>query len=809
MKTTLLSVGLFAWLVALVSATALTYQIQANERACFFTTPHKLGQKIAFYFAVQSGGSFDIDYEVTGPSDKIILNGEKERQGDFVFTANELGDYKFCFNNEMSTYSEKFVDFEIAVEDEVRAQLPAKQGSSPEQTSALEESIYKISGLLSTITRNQKYFRTRENRNFSTVRSTESRIVNFSLIQIVMVIAMGGLQVFIVRFFFQGARKGYRNRSLPRQSFLPSSVRGDTTPHAMAASLAAALPKPRYTGEDEELPVHAQQRGPRILGPGQIDESQIVLRRSGPPPYGQRAGWRPRAEEDFGDGGAFPEVPVAQYPLQMGKKGSETSNALAIQVDAEGKVKYDAIARQGHADGRIVHASFKDLIPLRQRADAGEISLARPSEDEVAETTEKTKAALAALVGSAVAAQKPKNLNTNTKREATYVRYTPANQMGDNSKKQDRIMKIVERQKDPMEPPKFKHKKIPRGPPSPPPPILRSPPRKLTAADQEAWKIPPPVSNWKNPKGFTVPLDKRLAADGRALQDVTINDKFAQFSEALFMADRHAREEVRQRALMQQRLAEKEKAQKEDNLRMLAQKAREERAGASKRRSSRDSRDSRSRSRSYSYSDSGSESNESEVREREKARAEKRREEERKLRQSRMGTERRIQVMAREQNRDISEKIALGLAKPTAQAESMYDSRLFNQSSGFDSGFNEDNPYDKPLFAAQDAINSIYRPSQNMEDFDDEAAGDKEMAKIQKTSRFGEALGRGTFKGTADAEAREGPVQFERDNAGNDPFQMDKFMAEVDQSSSSKRGYGLQDGESRDPKRARVEEDED
>jgi SNW domain-containing protein 1 len=264
------------------------------------------------------------------------------------------------------------------------------------------------------------------------------------------------------------------------------------------------------------------------------------------------------------------------------------------------------------------------------------------------------------------------------------------------------------------------------------------------------------VSNWKNPKGFTVPLDKRLAADGRGLQDVTINDKFAQFSEALFMADRHAREEVRQRALMQQRLAEKEKAQKEESLRMLAQKAREERANASRRRDSGGSRDSRSRSRSrsrsYSYSDSGSDSEESEVRAREKARAEKRWEEERKLRQSRMGAERRIQVMAREQNRDISEKIALGLAKPTAQAESMYDSRLFNRSSGFDSGFNEDNPYDKPLFAAQDAINSIYRPNQNMEDFDDEAAGDREMDRIQKTSRFGEALGRGTFKGVADAE---------------------------------------------------------
>ena len=216
------------------------------------------------------------------------------------------------------------------------------------------------------------------------------------------------------------------------------------------------------------------------------------------------------------------------------------------------------------------------------------------------------------------------------------------------------------------------------------------------------------------------------------------------------MADRHAREEVRQRAQMQQRLAEKEKAQKEDHLRMLAQQAREERAaGPRRRRSSASSRDSRSRSRSYS--DSGSDSEDAEVREREKARQERRREEERKLRQSRMGAERRVQVMAREQNRDISEKIALGLAKPTQQAESMYDSRLFNQTSGFDSGINEDNPYDKPLFAAQDAISSIYRPRQNVED-DDEEAGDREMAKIQKASRFGEALGKGTFKGTEDAE---------------------------------------------------------
>lgn len=613
----------------------------------------------------------------------------------------------------------------------------------------------------------------------------------------------------------------------------------------MATGLFASLPKPKYTGEHEEVPTHAQPRGPRIVGPGVIDESQIVLKvslnhqytnkpehtdcyllqRSGPPPYGQRSGWRPRSAEDFGDGGAFPEIPVAQYPLDMGRKGTaSTSNALAIQVDAEGKVKYDAIARQGHSENRIIHSSFKDLIPLRQRADAGDLSLDRPSQEEVEATAQKTRLALEKLVSGAVAAQKPKNVKGGNREEPTYVRYTPANQMGDTSKKNDRIFKIVKRQEDPMEPPKFKHKKIPRGPPSPPPPVMHSPPRKLTAEDQEAWKIPPPISNWKNPKGFTVPLDKRLAADGRGLQDVTINDKFAQFAEALFTADRHAREEVKLRAQMQQKLAEKEKSAKEEHLREMARKAREERQHAAGGR--RDS-DSRRRSRSYSASsyDSRSQSGSEDeaAREREAARRERRQENERQLRQSRMGTEKRIQMMAREQNRDISEKVALGLAKPTQNKETMYDSRLFNQTSGFDTGFNEDQHYDKPLFAAHDAINSIYRPSANQDEDDGEDAAESAMGKIQKSNRF-EVLGRAKegFKGADVAEREAGPVMFEKDK--DDPFGIDSLIGEAkgryeeggeggagSGSGSGKKRYGLEErggDRERERKRARVEDDD-
>ena len=588
----------------------------------------------------------------------------------------------------------------------------------------------------------------------------------------------------------------------------------------MATGLFASLPKPKYTGEHEDVPLHAQPKGPRIVGPGAINESQIVLKRAGPPAYGQRSGWRPRNPEDFGDGGAFPEVPVAQYPLDMGRKGKGTSsNALTLQVDGEGKVKYDAIARQGHNEGRIIHSSFKDLIPLRQQANAGDLSLDRPSQDEIAESTEKTRLALEKIVSGALSAQKPKNVKGRNREEPTYVRYTPANQMGDTSKKNDRIFKIMPKQQDPMEPPKFKHKKIPRGPPSPPPPVMHSPPRKATAEDQEAWKIPPAISNWKNPKGYTVPLDKRLAADGRGLQDVTINDKFAQFAEALFTADRHAREEVNMRSKMQQKLAEKEKLAKEEHLREMAKKAREERQAATGASRPRRDSGSRRRSRSGSYSDSYSSRSETDydsederAHERAQARKERREEDQRQLRQSKMGTEKRMQAMAREQSRDISEKVALGLAKPTSAAETMYDSRLFNQTSGFDSGFNEDQPYDKPLFAAQDAISSIYRPSAGAAD-EEEGGADDAMEKISKNNRF-EALGKAKqgFKGADLVGEREaGPVQFEKDK--DDPFGIDSLIGEAKQKQegASKKKYGLEHAEEREEddrrKRRRVDDD--
>ncbi|WVR08080.1 hypothetical protein IAU60_005126 [Kwoniella sp. DSM 27419] len=186
---------------ASVGATALTAMLAANERSCYYADVDGVGEKIGFYFAVQSGGNFEIDYIVMDPDDRVILEGVAEKQGDFIFTANKVGEYSFCFENEAYT-SDKLLDFDIMVESEPRRVLPAQQAPLKEHTSSLEESTYKISGLLNSITRTQKYFHTRHHRNYSTVLSTQSRIFWFTVLECVIIVAMSFVQIWILKTFF-------------------------------------------------------------------------------------------------------------------------------------------------------------------------------------------------------------------------------------------------------------------------------------------------------------------------------------------------------------------------------------------------------------------------------------------------------------------------------------------------------------------------------------------------------------------------------------------------------------------------------
>ncbi|KAL3944505.1 MAG: hypothetical protein SGBAC_001426 [Bacillariaceae sp.] len=537
-------------------------------------------------------------------------------------------------------------------------------------------------------------------------------------------------------------------------------------PEPKAAALASKPKKPLRAPCYEE----------RCQAAAEISKMTPEERRSNP-----RKLFVPRSLEDFDDGGAFPEIHVAQYPRHMGnphlrKKGSKTiSRAIVnVEVDKDGEISYDAIVKGGTNSGKKVYSRYEDLRGGKAKPE----DVALPTEDEEKAAADKTQLALQKLLASKTALNNPSgsamvNAETSKNQEAKtqFINYTPRpDAPGYNPAAAQRVIQMVPKQVDPMQPPKHKHIKAPRGPAEDPVPVLHAPPKKLTKEERDKWNVPACISNWKNTRGYTIPLDKRLAADGRGLREHTINPNFATLSESLYVAEGQARQEVRLRAQVQKKLAMQERDKREEELRELANQARLERSGLPEQTETID--------RPPTPEDSNGEEEEEEetsscnrVEDTEEARAAKQREqlrqERRKERERELRQENNMEIKKRklEADRDVSEKIALGVHTGTGGAGEV-DSRLYNQSSGMDSGFGADddyNTYSKPLFNRTGvSSSSIYRPTRGENEHNADESYDKLVqggtSKFQPSKGFAGAEGGGDIR----AGPRSAPVQFEK-----------------------------------------------
>ena len=392
------------------------------------------------------------------------------------------------------------------------------------------------------------------------------------------------------------------------------------------------------------------------------------------------------------------------------------------------------------------------------------------------EALQKPSKSVAAAIGSHTQEQINKILGVKTSvaqksignqiqagTEAQFIRYTPNQQAnGANPAVGQRIVKMREVQIDPLNPPQYKHKRVARGPPSPPATILRSPPKKLTIKDQQEWKVPPCISNWKNARGYTIPLQMRLSADGRTLKQYTINEKFGKFSDTIYIAEEQARREIEERNQVQQSISYKEFLRKEDVMRQRANEARQE-----KEKILQEHMDAE-RGRGE---EKLTEAERVAMKQRELLKYINQREQERELRMARAGINK--SKLMRDAERDISEKVALGQAQPTI-SDSLIDQRLLNQNPGLDSGFKDDEDniaFDKPLFPDREVIN-IYGGLKDIQDGID----DIEESEMQQVLRKRPQRG---FDGADDkAGTRNRPVEFERGEAGDDYFGMQGFISQ-------------------------------
>ncbi|KAI9292066.1 putative endosomal cargo receptor [Neoconidiobolus thromboides FSU 785] len=187
------------FLISRANASRISYELVGYENACFYNTALERHLKASFYFSIYRGDDFEVDYSVKGPGDRQLIFGANVRQGDYVFTANDIGEYSFCFSN--PTGNIKIIDFEIIFNssDEYTSPLKLKD---PEHLNTMEKSLVSIQKISSSIMRDQRIFRSREGRNEAVITDLSGRVHYYSVSVVIIVGVMAIIQVLAIRSFF-------------------------------------------------------------------------------------------------------------------------------------------------------------------------------------------------------------------------------------------------------------------------------------------------------------------------------------------------------------------------------------------------------------------------------------------------------------------------------------------------------------------------------------------------------------------------------------------------------------------------------
>ncbi|GAV27074.1 hypothetical protein PMKS-000535 [Pichia membranifaciens] len=341
------------------------------------------------------------------------------------------------------------------------------------------------------------------------------------------------------------------------------------------------------------------------------------------------------------------------------------------------------------------------------------------SKKKLSETASKTKDALSKIVSRKLHNDKVTTLSsTSTNSDTSYIRYTSAqlanltNNEGLNAPKQ-RIIKITDEKVDPMLPQKFRIRKAPDGPPADGfAPVLHDETNteKLTKSDQKKWQIAPSVSNWKNNQGFIIGIENRLQNSNTpnklTEQDIEKStQRFAALSDALKNAEQKAKEDLKTRANWRKRVESEEVARTQERLGRLAEEAR------NSRRTAQDTIADDSNVQEDDATSRNAPGGVNSLSDKLQRRAERRRRAEEELRSEKISSKQKVRKLAKEQGRDISERVVLGVSEALRkkQKESIYDSELYLRTSHSVKEKPTDDLYDKPLFSQEAALGDIYR----------------------------------------------------------------------------------------------------
>ncbi|XP_045456750.1 transmembrane emp24 domain-containing protein 5-like [Melitaea cinxia] len=192
----------------------ITFTIQAGKMDCFYQKV-SLNEMIDVEYQVidASHGELDISFQLTDPVGRMIVTDYKKPENGHRHKALLEGDYRFCFDNTFSTFSEKTVFFDLMMESEDSNEKDYEDDREMElgndaetylmRVSDISDSVARIRDNVSAARRLQEFLSAHEARDRNLAEDMCSRVLSRSLLQITVMLVVGITQVYFLKSLFE------------------------------------------------------------------------------------------------------------------------------------------------------------------------------------------------------------------------------------------------------------------------------------------------------------------------------------------------------------------------------------------------------------------------------------------------------------------------------------------------------------------------------------------------------------------------------------------------------------------------------
>jgi len=203
----------------------LTVSVSAGTEECFFLADIKVGQVLEVEYQVTGSsaatGNNDITTRVYNPKGNVLFESEMETEGNFhTGIEYDEGDYKVCFDNKGSTWSDKTIWFETEVEDpsddywdddymDEEAWEEAKENNEDTENlfdmkiEEIKSSVHDVRINVGKMRHFQFMISAQMSKDSSQMTKNQDKINFWSVVHVLIMISVGFAQVYMVRQFFE------------------------------------------------------------------------------------------------------------------------------------------------------------------------------------------------------------------------------------------------------------------------------------------------------------------------------------------------------------------------------------------------------------------------------------------------------------------------------------------------------------------------------------------------------------------------------------------------------------------------------